>query len=129
MLKLKNSTNALDERHRRQGQMDAKAYFKTRQKYGVIKQVHEKLYAAKVLLDTGGVASADDWIPITNPWQELVHNFGPLRKNLRVVVEYEGDQENHATARVIGLEGEPIAQQQERADVDLALYEIFTPGI
>jgi hypothetical protein len=128
-MKGKNPTNKLDQQNRDFEQMQAKSFFKTRQKFGTIKKTHEKLYAAVIELAEGGEAWGGGFLPIVNPWQELIKDFGPLRRGLRVVVEYEGDQEAYATARVIGLENEPIGQFQERADKDLGLYEIFVPGI
>ncbi len=129
MIKGKNSTNIWDQEKRSHEQTQAKSFFKTRSKFGTIKQVHEKLYAATIELAEGGLAWGGQFLPITNPWQSLIHDFGPLRRGLKVVVEYEGDQESYATARIIGLENEPIGQSQERADKDLGLYEIFIPGI
>ena len=129
MIKNKNSTTQIDEQRREHSQGLGKSYFKTRSKFGVVKEVHPKFYAAIVLLDEGGDANGGEFVPIKNPWQQLIHDFGPLRVGLRVELTYEGDQENHAVATVISLEGEPLAQNQERADIDLSLYEIFVPGI
>lgn len=128
MLKTKASTHQLDEQSRQEAHGIAKSYFKTRTKLGKVSEIDEKLYAVTVQLDEGGFANGGDFIPIINPWLEMIHQFGPLRKNLRVVIEYEGDQDNNPTARVIGLEDEPIAQKQESAEKKTALYEIFFPG-
>ena len=126
----KTSTNIFDEADRAQIQDIQKSYFKTRSKLGVVSAVHEKYYAVKVRLDENGQeANCGALIAITNPWQQLIHDFGPLRVGLRVELNYEGDQESFSTATIIGLEGEPIAQNQEASDKDLGLYEIFTPGI
>lgn len=128
MIKTKASTTVLDEAHREHSHGLAKSYFKTRTKFGKVTEIDQKLYAVKVLLDEGGLGNGGDFIPITNPWLEMIFQFGPLRKNLRVVLEYEGDQDNNPVARVIGLEDEPIAQLQESAEKETALYELFFPG-
>lgn len=129
MLKGKNSRTTIHENEREERVGISRSYFKTRQKFGRIVEVNEDRYVAVIQLDEGGLANGGDTIPITNSWLEMIFQFGPLRKNLRVVVEYEGDQDNMATAKVIGLERELIAQEQESAETDTALYEIFQPGI
>lgn len=128
-LKTKASTNVLDETYRKHSHTIAKAYVKAGSKFGRITEVDKKLYLAKIELDEGILANGGDWIPITNSWLEMTFLYGTLREKLRVVVEYEGDQDNQPTAKVVGLEGEPAAaQKQETPSKATALYELFMPG-
>jgi len=126
---MKNSTTRSDERFRRSEQQLHKSYFHNDRKYGIIKEVHPSLYAVTVLLQEGGLARNGQFLPVTNPWQELIHNFGNLRPGLLVEIRFVGDQESIAEARIIGLEGEKLAELQEKPEVNLALFEIFSPGL
>lgn len=125
----KVSTTSQQESDRKIGQEITKSYFHQGIKYGVIKEVHDKNYAVTVLLDEGGIASADRFMPVSNSWQELIHNFGQLRAGLLVEVSYHGDHESGGIVKVIGLEGETLASLQAQQVPDLALYEIFSPGV
>lgn len=125
----KSSTTSADEKYRITKQQLNKAYFKNNRKFGTVKEVHEKLYAVTVLLEEGGMALGGQFIPVVNSWQQLIHDFGNLRPGLLVEITFIGDQESTSEARIIGLEGEKIAQQQEKPEVNLALYEIFSPGV
>lgn len=125
----KSSTTSTDEKYRITKQQLNKAYFKNNRKFGTVKEVHEKLYAVTVLLEEGGMALGGQFIPVVNSWQQLIHDFGNLRPGLLVEITFIGDQESTSEARIIGLEGEKIAQQQEKPEVNLALYEIFSPGV
>jgi hypothetical protein len=129
MFSNKSSTTNLDEQNRLKDQVSSKSYFRTTRKFGVIKEVHESQYAVKILLNEGGLAYNGGFLPIKNPWQQLIHDFGPLRAGLLVEVVFSGDQENTAEVLVIGLEGETIAELQEAPTTDLGLYEIFLPGV
>ena len=128
-IKLKNSTNTLDEQSRQTGISGAKNYLKLSRKFGVITEIHEKMNAVKIKIDGEGIANQNRFIPLTNSWQEITMFFGELEIGNRVRLEYDGDQENFSTATVIGLQGETIAQDRETSDKLLALYEIFLPGV
>lgn len=125
----KVSTTVQQETDRKLGQQVSKTFVKSGIKYGVIKDVHDKNYAVTVLLDEGGMAASGVFLPVTNSWQELVHNFGNLRSGLLVEVSYDGDHELVGKVKVIGLEGETLASIQAQHEPDLSLYEIFSPGI
>lgn len=121
----KTATSAHGERERLDQQKSTRAYYKQNIKYGVISEVHPTRYAARVDLDEGGPAAGNSFLPIENPWQQLIHDFGELRPGLLVEVSYIGDQETVALAKIIGLENETIATIQEKPSVNLALYEVF----
>ena len=128
-MRSKSSVNILDEKNKSRDQGLGKAYFRSPKKYGFIKELHPTQYAVKVSLAEGGVVPVDGYFPVVNAWQQLIHDFGNLRPGLVVEVVYIGDQETTAEVRVIALEGESIGQLQEPPTIDLALYEIFSPGM
>lgn len=125
----KQSTTVLGEHQRKAGIDSSRVYFKSNTKYGVVSEVHPTLYAVRVLLDGGGLAQGGEFIPVANAWQQLIHDFGNLRPGLLIELTYTGDQESSSTAKVIGLEKEGLAQLQQEPEIDLALYEIFSPGV
>jgi hypothetical protein len=124
----KNSTTIQQERDRLQTQQGTRTYFKSSSKYGTIKEVHDKIYAVTVTTEDGGMAFGGRFIPVVNPWNELVHDYGNLRPGLLVELVFTGDQDTNASARIIGLEGEKPAALQQEPEINLALYEIFAPG-
>lgn len=125
---MKNSTTSIDEKNRLAQQQIDRTTFKSHRKFGIIKEVHPELYQIKVLLDEGGLALNGRFLPVTNPWQQLVHDFGTLRNGMLVEITFVGDQESIVEARIVGLEGEQIGKLQEKPEVNLSLYEIFSPG-
>lgn len=125
----RQSTTTAGENQRRADRDTSRVYLRTSTKYGVISEVHPSLYFVRVLLDGGGLAQGGDFIPVSNPWQQLIHDFGNLRPGLFVEITYTGDQESSSIARVVGLEKEGLGQLQQEPEIDLALYEIFSPGV
>lgn len=125
----KNSTTISDEKNRLESQQVNRTYSKSNRKFGIIKEVHEKYFAVTVLLNEGGLALNGTFLPITNSWQELIHDYGNLRPGMLVKVSFIGNQESIAEVEVIGLEGEKVGQLQEKPEVNLSLYEIYSPGI
>jgi hypothetical protein len=128
MIKTKASITSMDEDRRQSQRQVAKSYFNESSKYGTIKEVHPTLYAVTVELTEGGLAANGTFLAISNPWQQLIHDFGNLRPGLLVELTNYGEQEQFAQARVIGLEGETIGGRTEAPEVNLSLYEIFSPG-
>ena len=125
----KNSTTTRDEYSRMNKQKVDRSYFSSSigLKYGRIKEVHEELYEAVITLEEGGLAFAGDFIRITNSALNLIRDFGALRKGMLVKLTYKGDQESFPEAEVIGPPEESIGTLQEKPDIDLGLYEIFSP--
>lgn len=128
-MKSKTSTTVTDAENKKNDLTLTRAYFKNNKKYGRIKEVDPSRYAVTVQLEGGGMASNGKLIPVKNPWNQIIHDFGQLRSGLLVEITFTGDQESFPEALVIGLENEKIAEKQQPPTIDIGLYEIFAPGV
>ena len=128
-MKSKTSTTVVDVENKKNDLTLSRTYFRNNKKYGRIKEVDTSRYAVTVQLVGGGMAAKGELIPVKNPWNQIIHDFGQLRAGLLVELTFTGDQESFPEALVIGLENEKIAEKQQSPTIDIGLYEIFVPGV
>ena len=125
-MKSKTSTTVADVENKKSDLILSRTYFRNNKKYGRIKEVDSTRYAVTVQLEDGGMAAKGELIPVKNPWNQIIHDFGQLRAGLLVELTFIGDQESFPEALVIGLENEKIAEKQQPPTIDIGLYERFT---
>lgn len=128
-MKSKTSTTVADVENKKSDLILSRTYFRNNKKYGRIKEVDSTRSAVTVQLEGGGMAAKGELIPVKNPWNQIIHDFGQLRAGLLVEITFTGDQESFPEALVIGLENEKIAEKQQSPTIDIGLYEIFVPGV
>lgn len=120
----------LSERNRQVDQSTGAVLHKTiQQKYGIITEVHEKLPMVKVEYSSGALASGGRFISVNHSVLDILQRFGTLRKGLRVLVTFSGEQEQICHCEIVGVEEERNgAEPQQIENQQTPLYSIFTPG-
>lgn len=98
--------------------------------YGMIVEVDSNRPLIKARTEDGQAIANGNWIPLNYSVEEIVERFGTIRKGMNVSVQCAGPTGNNASATIIGMEGERIAEGTLIENkVQKSLFAIFTPGV
>ena len=107
--------------------------------FGLIQYINEKNAVIIRLQNNNNYFGGDEnygiAIPVLQPMDMIIHNFGPLTKNMPVKITYTGTLTSPRTAfcEVVGPVNYSIQDFVEQTDIDetgsVGFSKIFSPGI
>lgn len=101
-----------------------------RQTFGYISELHPEKPLIKAYADDGTKIAHDKYIVLNHSTSEIAERWGTVRVGMRIKVEYTGPDGGGASATIVGLEGEKVAEEiLIDNNIQRGLFAIFSPGI